>query len=203
MKNIKLVDLDKPIIKKILPLKQEKKEKVKKLKKVKIGFLILCVLFSLSLGFNIILFLNSLDNKISSNLGTDIICTISKPENQTYSIFYPSGILGGINYNQALKITNSSNTPQYVRIKATSNNNNIDLLNAYLNVSNDWTYKNYYYYLNKPIESLKEIVAFDKISFENTYTNIKTSVVTIQVESLDNIDLALNLWNTPDGWPTQ
>ena len=200
MKNLKWVNVKQPIIKKILPMKTAVKEKETKLKKVKIAFLILCVLFSISLGANIIMFLNSLDKKITSNLGSPIICEINQSDILTYSIYHPSGIVGGNFINQELTIKNNSTSSQYIRIKATSNNNNSNLLNASLNVNNSWVFKNNYYYLNYALSSGEEIQAFNKIAFLNNYSKHKNSVTTFQIECFNNLDTALLVWDEPENW---
>lgn len=200
MENLKWINVKKPIIKKILPLNKSVKEKETKLKKAKIAFLVVCILFSISLGFNIIMFLNSLDKKISSNLGEAITCEISQPNNYVVSIYHPSGIVGGTYYNQQLSIKNTSQSPQYVRVKATTNLNNSQIYLTSLNVSNDWIFHDNYYYLNYALSSNENIEVCNKIAFTNVYTKFKNSVTNFQIECLDNLEDAISFWQIPESW---
>lgn len=200
MEDLKWVNVKKPIIKKILPLNKSVKEKETKLKKSKIAFLVVCVLFSLSLGLNIIMFLNSLDKKISSNLGEEITCVINQPNNYVFSIFHPSGIVGGTYIDQKLYIKNNTSNPQYIRVKATTNLNNSNIHNTSLNVNEDWIYHNDYYYLNYALNIDENIEVCSKIAFTNIYTKFKNSVTNFQIECLENLSDALKIWQAPEDW---
>ena len=202
MKSLKWVNVEKPIIKKILPLNKSIKEKETKLKKNKIAFLIVCVLFSLSLGGNIIMFLNSLDKKFSTNLGEPITCEINQQNNFVFSIYHPSGIVGGTYINQKLQIKNNSQSPQFIRIKATTNLNNAKIYNVSLNVDENWIYYDNYYYLNHALNIDENIEACNKIAFTNIHTKFENSVTNFQIECLNNFNDALSFWNHPTNWLT-
>ncbi len=200
MEDLKWINVKKPIIKKILPLNKSVKEKETKLKKSKIAFLVVCVLFSISLGLNIIMFLNSLDKKISTNLGETITCEITQPDNYVFSIFHPSGIVGGTYINQKLYIKNATSNPQYIRVKATTNLNNSKIHNNSLNVNEEWIYHKDYYYLNYALNINENIEVCNKIAFTNIYTKFKNSVTNFQIECLENLSDALKIWQAPEDW---
>lgn len=161
----------------------------------------MAILLATSIILNVYFYAKSRIRVFDTNLGEKIEVEFSEQGTTIIAnIVYPSNIVSGTKYNQAITLkTSDISTSYYVRAKAMYADYNIvnEMLNVAVSPSSNWVQNNNeYYYLTNILEDWESIPFIEELTLPIISTNVRNNtIISVVFEFVPTSSNVEKLWN--------